>query len=114
MDYESVGYGFGASSSSTVTAGSRTHVAFVRNELLGYFYINCASADSISSQAGVSYTNIKLSLGADIRDLVNYFKGTIDNVQIFGVVLLPSQINRFIQQLSCHLPNQYTSNQPNG
>jgi len=98
MDYGSAGYGFGSSSAgalstSSVTSGTRTHVAFVRNGLQGTFYINGVSAGSVTSTRSVTYTNKSLCLGADIRDFASYFSGTMDLLKIFNVALTSSQIS---------------------
>jgi len=98
-DYGSAGYGFGASypvselSTTAVSAGIRTYVAFVRNALVGTFYINGVAAGTVSAARSVTYKNRAFCVGANIRDLKNYFGGAMSNVQLFATALTAGQVS---------------------
>ena len=101
-DYGSGAYGFsfenyyGTGSNvgiATVSAGTRTHVAFVRDGLQGTFYVNGVQAGpSITSSHDVTYTNENLCLGFDYRDQRDYFGGVMEQVQILGAALSASDV----------------------
>jgi hypothetical protein len=78
------------------TKGKRTHVVFVRNGKQGSLFINgVLSASGTSSLADpVIYNNYDLVIGGDYRDRVQYFSGSIDNVNIYFYFLTQEQISQ--------------------
>lgn len=92
MDFGSYGFGFSALSTSVVTKGKRTHIAFVRNGLVGTFFVNGQAAGTASASTSVSYVNSDLVIGMDYRDKNAYFKGRMDNVRVYGLALSPMQV----------------------
>jgi len=88
------GIGFNGLSSSTVTSGSRTHVAFVRDGTSGTFYINGVADRQITASRSVSYANEDLAIGYDYgRTHGSFFNGNIDTVRIFNHALNAAQMS---------------------
>lgn len=79
-------------STSLVNTGTPTYVAFVRNGLIGTFYINGVAAGTYTSSVSVTYNNSDLVIGKDYRDDVQYYKGYIYYVGIYNVALNLPQI----------------------
>mmetsp|Transcript_516 Transcript_516/g.766 ORF Transcript_516/g.766 Transcript_516/m.766 type:complete len:741 (+) Transcript_516:99-2321(+) len=101
-DYSSAaGYGFSTSVSSTtaVPIGVRTHVAFVRNNLVGYFYINGVLSGQITTTTSVSYKKTDLYIGVNYRDGTSYYSGAMDHISIFPSALSASDITKLYSSL---------------
>jgi len=88
------GYGFVETSVSTtsVNNGQWRHVAFVRNELTGTFYIDGTPAGTVTAAKNVSYTNSDLVIGGDYRDAELHWTGQLDDVSVSSTALTPDQI----------------------
>jgi hypothetical protein len=79
---------------SIALIGSRTYVAFVKTGSSGFFYIDGQISGEITSQCveSISYNNSFFTIGADGRNLNEYFEGVIDHISVFAVALLPIQL----------------------
>ena len=88
------GYGFVETSVSTtsVNNGQWRHVAFVRNELTGTFYVDGTPAGTVTAAANISYTNSDLVIGGDYRDGTLYWTGQLDDISVTSTALTPAQI----------------------
>jgi alpha-tubulin suppressor-like RCC1 family protein len=88
------GYGFVETSVSTtsVNNGQWRHVAFVRNELTGTFYVDGTPAGTVTAIKNVSYTNSDLAIGGDYRDGTLHWTGQLDDISVTSTALTPAQI----------------------
>jgi hypothetical protein len=92
-DYQgSNGFPATFTSTTSVNNGQWRHVAFVRNELAGTFYIDGIPAGSMTAAKNVSYTNANLVLGGDYRDNNGFWTGQLDDLSISSTALTPAQI----------------------
>ena len=89
----SSGYGLNFDSSSTIRTGAWRHVAVVREGLTGKIYIDGVESGTATTTTKIPLINISVAIGADHRDNNKYFKGSIDEVQIYDVALTEAQIN---------------------
>lgn len=67
-------------------------MAFVRNGLVGTFYVDGIPAGSMTAAKNVSYANIVLVLGGDYRDNNGFWTGSLDDLSISSTALTPAQI----------------------
>ena len=104
-------YGLSGSSSVAVNIGIRTHVAFVRHNNIGYFYVNGALAGQMTATKSISYKNKDLVIGKDYRDGVSFFKGNMDSISIYNAALLPYQI-RSLYANTILVPTQVPTSKP--
>ena len=88
------GYGFVEASVSptSVNSGQWRHVAFVRNELTGTFYVDGTPAGTMTAAKNVSYTNSDLVIGGDYRDGTLHWTGQLDELSVSSTALTSAQI----------------------
>ena len=92
-DYQgSNGFPATFTSTTSVNNGQWRHVAFVRNGLVGTFYVDGIPAGSMTAAKNVSYANIVLVLGGDYRDNNGFWTGSLDDLSISSTALTPAQI----------------------
>eukprot|EP00607_Mallomonas_marina_P005353 CAMPEP_0182437826 /NCGR_PEP_ID=MMETSP1167-20130531/85304_1 /TAXON_ID=2988 /ORGANISM="Mallomonas Sp, Strain CCMP3275" /LENGTH=1356 /DNA_ID=CAMNT_0024630879 /DNA_START=211 /DNA_END=4282 /DNA_ORIENTATION=+ len=96
-DYGGGSEGFSSSSgysSSIVTSGARTHVAFVKDGTVGRYYVNGVLSGSKTGSKSVTYNNEDLSVGyAYLRSHSNFYNGDIEKLRIHRKALTGSQIS---------------------
>ncbi len=95
------GYGLDFTGVAKVTTGKRIHVAFVKNGGTGTFYVNGAPDKTATTTNTVSHGNKGFNVGSDARDKNLYFKGYMDNFNMYNYALTAAQVsdmyNYFIQ-----------------
>lgn len=86
--------GFNNNVPTPIPLNKRTHVAFVRDHLTGYFYLNGKPIGTITSTLSIYYNNVNFCIGADCRDFGpgNYAHGTMDHVMVYGASLNASEV----------------------
>ncbi len=93
-------YGVTMTGLTTIPLNTRTHVAFVKNNTMGYFYINgildASSVNAVSTTLG----NTDLNFGSDYRDKNMYHSGSIDNAYIYNYAMTASEIQSTYYSLS--------------
>ena len=82
----------GILSTTSVTTGNRTHVAFVKSGTTGSCYINGVLQGTISSTVSKTYVNSDLVIGKDIRGSVKVFYGTMDNIHVNDIAMSATEI----------------------
>mmetsp|Transcript_12291 Transcript_12291/g.12381 ORF Transcript_12291/g.12381 Transcript_12291/m.12381 type:complete len:1035 (+) Transcript_12291:161-3265(+) len=111
-DYGPLGYEFQGYSLDKVNTGERLHVAFVKDELKGTFYIDGKKSGELSARNSLKYTNKNLFIGADYvlnifegkYRYVSYFNGEMDSVRIYQGVLEENQIQEILDNTKIWVP----------
>ena len=67
-------------------------MAFVRNGLVGTYYVNGAKIGQVTARKSVVYNNWDLYIGVDFRNGNDYFQGTMDHIYIYPVGLTDIQV----------------------
>jgi len=92
-----VSYGFsGRSSIKLMKSQGRQHVVFVKDGLVGTFYINGVNAGTITSTTNVAYDSQPLVFGGDIFTHSNYFNGQIDTFLFYNGALSVGDIKKYL------------------
>jgi alpha-tubulin suppressor-like RCC1 family protein len=92
-DYrEGLGFVETSVSTTSVNSGQWRHVAFVRNELTGTFYVDGTPAGTVTAAKNVSYINSGLVIGGDYRDAKLHWTGQLDDFSVSSTALTPAQI----------------------
>jgi hypothetical protein len=92
-DYrEGLGFVETSVSTTSVNSGQWRHVAFVRNELTGTFYVDGTPAGTMTAAKNVSYINSGLVIGGDYRDAKLHWTGQLDDFSVSSTALTPAQI----------------------
>ena len=86
------GYGYNFASTKTVNDNSWHMVSFTRNSTHGSIYIDgLVNATSAVSPKSLS-SSLDLCIGADFRDKISFFNGSIDEVMVFNKSLSSDEI----------------------
>ncbi|MHC4206436.1 MAG: LamG domain-containing protein, partial [Planctomycetota bacterium] len=97
MLYGDSDYQYTFATSRTVNDDSWHHVAAVRQGQNGYIYVDGKlEASETGTIRGLDST-IQVAIGADIRDSVNYFNGTIDDVRLYNKALTEEEIQQVMR-----------------
>ncbi len=86
------GYGLNFAGSSVVTNGKRVHIGVVKNGNVGTIYINGKVDASSTVSTAVVNNNILFNLGSDYRNSGSYFKGCMDNINVYNFALSDVQM----------------------
>jgi len=97
MLYGDGDYQYTFSTTKTVNDGNWHHAVFVRQSQNGYIYIDGNIAASESGTLRSLDSSIQVAVGADVRDSVSYFNGTIDDVRIYNKALTQDEIKQVMR-----------------
>jgi hypothetical protein len=87
FDYDGNNAGMTGTSTGLVIAGRWNHVAFVRTATTGTFYVNGASAGTVTYSFTVTPGSISLCIGKDCRDSNSYLNGYLGQLVILNTAL---------------------------
>ena len=111
------GYGLDVYSNTAVTIGKRTHIAFVKNNTRGSFYINGKLDSTGTTTFPVTNKNLGFNVGNDPRNKNRFFKGWMDNLNVYNFPMGASEVanmyNYFIQPptpMPTFAPTMYPTN----
>jgi len=97
MLYGDSDYQYTFSTTKTVNDENWHHAVFVRQGQSGYIYIDGNIAASESGTLRSLDSSIQVAVGADVRDSVSYFNGTIDDVRIYNKALTQDEIKQVMR-----------------
>jgi len=92
MLYGDGDYQYDFSTTKMVNDGTWHHAVFVRQDSSGYIYIDGNIEASDSGTLRNLDSTIRVAVGADVRDSINYFSGIIDDVRIYNKALTQEEI----------------------
>ncbi|HUT46759.1 MAG TPA: LamG domain-containing protein [Sedimentisphaerales bacterium] len=81
----------------TVNDDNWYHVVAIRQGQNGYIYVDGRLEASNTGTIRSLDSTIQVAIGADIRDSVNYFNGTIDDVRIYNRALTEDEIKQVMR-----------------
>jgi hypothetical protein len=84
MLYGDGDYQYTFTTTKTVNDGNWHHVAAIRQGQNGYIYVDGRLEASDTGTVRSLDSTIQVAIGADVRDSVTYFNGTIDDVRIYN------------------------------
>ncbi len=96
-DYDGTNMGFSGNSTGAITANTWNYVGFVKKPTGGTnasltFYINGASAGTITTTNSVAVGSSDFTLGYDYRDHVNYYSGKIGQASVWSAELSAANV----------------------
>eukprot|EP00607_Mallomonas_marina_P010820 CAMPEP_0182421664 /NCGR_PEP_ID=MMETSP1167-20130531/7110_1 /TAXON_ID=2988 /ORGANISM="Mallomonas Sp, Strain CCMP3275" /LENGTH=259 /DNA_ID=CAMNT_0024599013 /DNA_START=276 /DNA_END=1055 /DNA_ORIENTATION=- len=91
-DYGDDGYGFDGYSTIRVDDNQLNHIAFVKDHMNGYFYVNGQPAGELRSRYSVEYRNSDFVIGKDYRQNSAHFDGVMEGVRVYQGSLLTEEI----------------------
>lgn len=103
--YGNGAYQFQLASTVKINDGQWHHVAGVRDGDIARLYVD-GKEEAVSPKKGARDLDgtISVAIGADIRDSINYFKGSIGQVRIYQNALNPAQIGVLASQSPVSAP----------
>jgi len=85
--------GFQAVCSTIITTAEETHIVFVKDGLMGTFYVNGVRSGSYEAAHSVAYNNEYLDIGVDPITNSKYFNGDMKSLKIYRAALTEEEVN---------------------
>jgi len=97
MLYGDSDYQYTFVTTKTVNDDNWHHVVAIRQGQDGYIYVDGRLEASETGTIRNLDSTIQVAIGADIRDSVNYFNGTMDDVRIYNKALMEDDIKQVMR-----------------
>ena len=120
-DYNGSNYGFnGPASTCTLTPSAWAYVGFIRSGNTGTYWLNGSACNSITAAVStVNYSSASVkyyAIGADVRNVGNFFSGSIANVAVYSTAIdtptvRANMVNTMVRSVSLTVtsPNKKTA-----
>jgi hypothetical protein len=97
MLYGDSDYQYTFATTKTVNDDNWHHVVAIRQGQDGYIYVDGTLEASETGTIRNLDSTIQVAIGSDIRDSVNYYNGTMDDVRIYNKALMEDEIQQVMR-----------------